>query len=140
MNVNNRSFFLACALLAVWFTACSTSDSEEEFGEEFVFDSPTAGGRASPSFRNDILPILTQRCAYAGCHVENGPHGIDLRSYESLRQGGEHGAVIIARDARASELVEQIIEGKMPPEGNPPLAPPQIQLIIDWVTEGAENN
>lgn len=123
---------------ALWVCGCGAIHHDS--GEEFAFDSPAAGGRRSPSFQNDILPMLTQRCAIAGCHVENGPHGIDLRSYESLRQGGERGAVVIAGDARASELVEEITEGKMPPEGNPPLSPPQIQLIIDWVNGGAENN
>ena len=104
-----------------------------------VFDNPVDAGRPSPSFNADILPILTNRCAFAGCHVAGGPNGIDLRTYKALRAGGEDGAVIIVGDARESKLVEQIVEGKMPPNG-PPLEAAQIQLIIDWINEGAKNN
>ena len=104
-----------------------------------VFDNPEAAGRPSPSFNADILPILTNRCAIAKCHVVEGPHDIDLRTYDTLKAGGEHGPIIIAGDARESEMVEEIVEGKMPPEG-PPLGAAQIQLIIDWINEGAKNN
>ena len=68
-----------------------------------------------------------------------GPNGIDLRTYDTLNAGGRDGAVIIVGDARESKLVEQIVTGKMPPNG-PPLEAAQIQLIIDWINEGAKNN
>ena len=104
-----------------------------------IFDNPADAGRPSPSFNADILPILTNRCAFAGCHVAGGPGGIDLRTYNTLIAGGEDEDIIIAGDARDSELVEQIVEGEMPPNG-PPLPAAQIQLIIDWINEGAKNN
>ena len=104
-----------------------------------VFDDPVAAGRASPSFSADISPILTNRCTIPGCHVAGGPHGIDLRTYDSLKSGGEDGAIAIAGDAKASEIVKEIVEGRMPP-GGPPLEAAQTQLIIDWIHEGAENN
>jgi hypothetical protein len=104
-----------------------------------VFDNPADAGRPSPSFNADIAPILTNRCAIAKCHVVDGPHDIDLRTYDSVIKGGDEGAIVIAGDAMESEMVEEIAEGKMPPEG-PPLEAAQIQLIIDWINEGAENN
>ena len=104
-----------------------------------VFDNPADAGRQSPSFNADILPILTDRCAIAECHVVDGPHDIDLRTYDSVIKGGDEGAIVIAADAMESEMVEEIAEGKMPPEG-PPLKAAQIQLIIDWINEGAKNN
>ena len=104
-----------------------------------VFDNPMAAGRPSPSFNADIAPILTNRCAIAKCHVVDGPHDIDLRTYDTLIKGGDEGAIVIAGDAMESEMVEEIAEGKMPPEG-PPLDAAQIQLIIDWINEGAKNN
>ena len=107
--------------------------------DNVLFDDPTDAGRASPSFQDDILPILTNRCAFAGCHVAGGPGGIDLRTYEAVIAGGSKGAIVIAGDAGESELVQQIVEGKMPPSG-PPLPAAQIQLIIDWINEGAKNN
>ena len=53
--------------------------------------------------------------------------------------GGSKGAIVIAGDAGESELVKQIVEGKMPPSG-PPLPAAQIQLIIDWINDGAKND
>ena len=104
-----------------------------------VFDNPADAGRPSPSFNADILPIFTSRCAFAGCHVAGGPDGIDLRTYNAVITGGRDDDTVIAGDARESELVEQIVEGEMPPNG-PRLEAAQIQLIIDWINEGAKNN
>ena len=118
-------------------------DDDEERREAanvgVVFDNPADAGRPSPSFNADILPILTNRCAFAGCHVAGGPEGIDLRTYNAVIAGGNDDHTVIAGDARDSELVEQIVEGEMPPNG-PPLPAAQIQLIIDWINEGAKNN
>lgn len=118
-------------------------DDDDELREAanigVVFNNPANAGRPSPSFNADILPILTNQCAFAGCHVAGGPDGIDLRTYQVLKAGGEDDAIVIVDDARDSELVEQIIEGEMPPNG-PPLPAAQIQLIIDWINEGAKNN
>ena len=104
-----------------------------------MFDDPVAAGRPSPSFSADISPILTSRCATSSCHVAGGPHGVDLRTYDSLKAGGEDGVIVIAGDARDSEVVKQIVQGRMPPNG-PPLEAAQTQRIIDWINEGAENN
>lgn len=104
-----------------------------------VFDDPVAAGRPSPSFSDNISPILTNRCAVPGCHVAGGPHDVDLRTYDSLMKGGDGGAIVIEHSAKESEIVKEIVEGRMPPSG-PPLEAAQIQLIIDWINEGAENN
>ena len=69
----------------------------------------------------------------------DGPEDVDLRTYATLQKGGEHGAIVIAGNARESELLEEIVKGKMPPEG-PPLDASEIQLIIDWVNDGAKEN
>lgn len=114
-------------------------DDDDINRRDVAFDNPVRAGRPSPSFRDDILPILTNRCAFAGCHVAGGPGGIDLRAYDTVIAGGRDDDTIIAGDARESELVEVIVEGEMPP-GGPPLPAAQIQLIIDWINEGAKNN
>ena len=134
---------IVCFSVAVW--GCGDSDDGlidpvgpgDEHG--LMYDDPAQAGRPVPSFSNDILPILTQRCALSGCHVAGGPHGVDLRTYETLKKGGEHGAIIIVGNAGESELVEEIVEGNMP-LGGPRLKTAQIQLIIDWVNSGAKND
>ena len=105
-----------------------------------LFDDPVAAGRPSPSFSADISPILTNRCAIPGCHVAGGPHGVDLRTYDTLSAGGDGGAIVAAGNAKESEIVKQIVQGRMPPPPAEPLEAAQTQLIIDWITEGAENN
>ena len=123
-------------------------DYDDDYDDDFirglnvVFDNPAAAGRPSPSFNADILPILTSWCAFAGCHVAGGPEGINLRTYDAVIAGEEDDDdddTVIAGNARRSELVEEIVEGEMPPDG-PLLPAAQIQLIIDWINEGAKNN
>ena len=89
---------------------------------------------AEAAFKHDLLPILTTRCALAGCHVADGPHGLDFRTYESFIAGGEHGPAFIPGNAQESEVVEQIVSGQMPP-GGPPLTDAEIQLFVDWINQ-----
>ncbi len=105
-----------------------------------MFDDPVAAGRPSPSFSADISPVLTNRCAIPGCHVAGGPHGVDLRTYDTLNAGSDDGAIVMAGNARESEIVKQIVQGRMPPDPAEPLDAAQTQRIIDWINEGAENN
>jgi mono/diheme cytochrome c family protein len=90
------------------------------------------------SFANDILPILESRCVK--CHGgEQTKEGLDLKTYESLMAGSQNGPVVTAGSAEDSYLARQIIEGEMPKRG-PKLTPNEIQLVIDWINQGAQNN
>ena len=86
------------------------------------------------SFAQNLMPILTARCALAGCHVADGPHGLDFRTYESFIAGGAHGPAFIPGNAAESEIVEQIASGRMPP-GGPPLSDAEIQHFVDWINQ-----
>jgi mono/diheme cytochrome c family protein len=98
---------------------------------------PPAEG-ATVSFANDILPIFESRCI--GCHGgDRTQEGLDLKTHASLMAGSNNGAVVIAGDAANSLLVEMVATQKMPKRG-PKLTPPQIQLITDWVNQGALDN
>ena len=61
------------------------------------------------AFEQNLLPILTARCALSGCHVADGPHGLDFRTYESFIAGGEHGPAFTPGNAEESEIVEQTV-------------------------------
>ena len=128
------AFLLAAS--TIWVCGCGSSDDDSTDEMGGVVDTPTGGGT---SFQNDVLPILAQRCALAGCHVAGGPLGVDLRTYASVLQGGQRGAIVVAGDAAGSEIVNQISTGRMPP-GGPPLDAAQVQLITDWINDGAQNN
>jgi len=90
------------------------------------------------SFTNDILPIFNSRCA--NCHGGNRTEeGLVLLTYADVLKGSDNGPVIIAGNADASFLVDQLVNQEMPKRG-PKLTPPQIQLIIDWINQGALDN
>ena len=63
-----------------------------------------------------------------------GPHGLDFRTYESFVAGGEHGPAFIPGNAEESEVVEEIVSGRMPP-GGPPLTEAEIQSFVDWINQ-----
>ncbi len=91
------------------------------------------------SFKDDISPILAESCATPNCHVAGHFTGLDLSTYDTFKKGGNGGAVFTAGDGKGSLVVKRIDGGGMPPAG-PPLDGEQIQLFIDWINEGAENN
>ena len=101
-------------------------------------DTPAAVS-SEVSFENDILPIIQSRCN--ACHGgdKGTEEGLDMNSYTNIMAGSDNGTVIIAGDADNSLLVEMLVQNKMPKRG-PKLTPPQVQLIIDWVNQGALNN
>lgn len=90
------------------------------------------------SFANDVLPILNSRCA--NCHGGNRTEeGLILLTYADIVRGSDNGPVIVAGNADGSFLVEQVVSQEMPKRG-PKLTPPQIQLIVDWINQGALEN
>lgn len=94
------------------------------------------------SFKDDIMPILTESCALAGCHVAGGAGGLNLSEYDTFKNGGNNGAAFAAGNGKGSLVVKRIDgsqQPQMPPNGQP-LDGEQIQLFIDWINEGAENN
>ncbi len=93
---------------------------------------------ATVSFANDILPIIESRCI--GCHGgDRTEEGLDLKAHASIMAGSSNGPVIVPGDAENSLLVEMVATQKMPKRG-PKLTPPQVQLITDWVNQGALDN
>ncbi len=122
--------------LAVFAFGCSKAAEESDGGSK-TGEAPapaTAGGYA------DVQALLTAKCV--GCHGENGKEGIDLRTYESVMKGGEHGAIVTAGDPAASLIVKAVrgAEGvdKMPKMGAP-LTEDEIGKIEAWIKAGAKN-
>ena len=96
--------------------------------------TPVAQPSSEETFNANLQPILTERCALSGCHVADGPHGIDLRTYQTFLAGANHGAIFIPGNANESDIIEEIVSGRMPP-GGPPLTDAQIQLFKDWINQ-----
>lgn len=90
------------------------------------------------SYSTDVQPILERRCGK--CHTgEFTSESLNMETYDGLMAGSQNGPVIVPGDANASLLVEKVVEGEMPKRGQK-LTPEQIQVIIDWINAGAQNN
>jgi cytochrome c553 len=107
------------ALAAVW--ACAAA---------------AAGEDAAPRFEENVRPILQMRCVR--CHGRDKQEAeLNLATASGLAKGGESGAAL-DRDAPGESLMLQRIEaGEMPPEGEPPLAAVEIEIIRRWIESGA---
>jgi hypothetical protein len=106
----------------------------------------TGGGTNTPCdsskvyFQQQILPILVSNCAMSGCHDDaSHKEGVILTSYEKVMSTSG----IRPGNPGNSDLYEMITEtdpGKrMPPPPQNPLTTVQIQLIRDWIQQGAQN-
>ena len=115
----------------------ATDTSAPVVEEPAATESVPAGG-ATVSFANDILPIIQSRCI--NCHGgDRTEEGLSMNSYAEIMVGSENGSVITPGDAANSLLAQMVIEQEMPKRG-PKLTPPQVQLIVDWINQGALNN
>ena len=134
MKINSYGFCLLIIGLLFCVLGCG-----REHGDTLIPDTVSPSSEthdtadvAKASFEQNLLPILTARCALAGCHVADGPHGLDFRTYESFIAGGDH--VFTPGNAQSSDIVEEIVSGRMPP-GGPRLSDDQIQLFINWINQ-----
>lgn len=113
-------------------TAEATASATEE--------PATAESEAPPavSYVNDVNPIIEAKCIK--CHgIESRKEGLDMLTYDNLMKGSRNGAVVAPGDANNSLFVQLIVEGEMPNRGAK-VTPEELQLIIDWVNQGALNN
>jgi len=103
-----------------------------------VENTPASAAGETVSFTDDILPLFESRCM--NCHgQERLEEGLSLRTYTDMMMGSKNGAVVVPGDASNSLLAQLISNQKMPKRG-PKLTPPQVQLIIDWINQGALDN
>ena len=96
------------------------------------------------SFSRDVFPILERSCVQ--CHGGEGDdgeqrieEGLNMLTYETLLQGSIYGSVVEPGDVDGSMLIEMIVLGDMPKEGEV-LSPEEIQIIMRWIAAGAANN
>jgi len=100
------------------------------------------------SYRQDVYPVLERNCF--ACHLPPDGAGyrrtgLNLQSYETLMQGTLYGPVIIPGSSRHSILI-MLVEGRadrsmrMPHNRAQPLTSGEIDILRQWVEEGAHNN
>jgi hypothetical protein len=93
-----------------------------------------AGPLAAPPFRQDVAPLLRDRCLK--CH--SGPRArgaLSLASRAGLLVGGASGPAVRPGDAAGSLLFRHVQGGKMPPRQ--PLSAAEVELLRRWIAAGA---
>lgn len=99
-----------------------------------VVDNTTA----SVSFANQVVPIIDTYCVE--CHGgARTREGLNLTTYNGLIAGSDNGAVIVVGNANESLFIDLIEQGEMPSRGAAPSST-ELQILIDWVNQGALNN
>lgn len=89
-----------------------------------------------PTFEKNVVPIFQARCFR--CHGEKTQKGgLDLRRRFALEKGGDSGPSLDLKKPGESLLLEMIVEGTMPPEGEQQLTAAERKLIRAWVAAGA---
>jgi mono/diheme cytochrome c family protein len=117
--------------------ATPTPESVAEPAAEEPTPEPTVN-LAEVSFQAHVLPIFEQHCLK--CHgAEDPEEGLILDNYEDIMAGSWNGSVIEPEDVENSYLIEQVVTGRMPKEGDR-LTPAEIDILTAWVEAGAPNN
>ena len=90
---------------------------------------------AEVDYNSEIQPIFNSRCT--NCHSgSDAEEDLSLTSYNNVMNGGDSGDVVIPYDHANSLLWQYINSGFMPP-GTNDLTDSQVDLIAQWINEGA---
>jgi hypothetical protein len=103
-------------------------------------------------FTTDVQPliVLFSPPGYGCLNCHSGPEplpgGLSLSTYETLLAGSSiDGPVVIARRSTSSRLIQRLspttaVPLRMPQYGPNYMSAAEIQLISDWIDQGARNN
>ena len=102
----------------------------------------------SVSFANDVRPLMLRSPGgCAPCHLGRVTSGLDLSSYQSMRRGGiNSGTRIIIPGQPCDSILPQKLSrtppfgSRMPYNGPPYFSAAELQLVRDWIAEGALDN
>lgn len=119
-------------------TPAAATDTSAPATEAPAATEPAAAAGATVSFASEILPIIQSRCinCHGGDEIEEG---LSMNTHADIMAGSENGAILVPGDAASSLIIEMVASGDMPKRG-PKLTPPQVQLIADWINQGALDN
>ena len=132
--------YISIFLIVFAFIAVLTVSACKDTTTADSLDSITIPA-SNVSFNKYIQPVLTIKCANAGCHDDQTAAGsLSLTTYANVTSDY---LVVAPGYPQNSKLVWRI-EGTsgniMPPLGRWPLTKNQIDGIKTWIKEGAKNN
>ena len=88
-------------------------------------DLPKTCPSAAPSYRSDVLPILSESCTY--CHSPTGIGGYSETTYAEVYQ-------------QRSAILDQVYSCLMPPASYGPLTAGQRETLLAWLVCDAPDN
>ena len=125
LNKKLKSSFAAILLTISILLAASCRYDKAE-----LLNPPSSGpvncATSPATFRADILPLITSKCATPYCHNTDASGGIVLQNYTEISA------------AKARIYERAVIEKSMPL--NFPLQPAEINLLKCWIDNGAKDN
>ena len=92
-------------------------------------------------YSTQIQPIFDNNCT--SCHIDGGAYfgGLDLSSFSLVMEGGSSDNTIVPFDHSSSELFHRITldesDNEFMPQYGTPLSQSEIDLIAQWIDEGA---
>lgn len=146
MSARTRTIRNRCAAVLQGCTAiqsrfCGPSCRPLGLAGGLAFAASVAAAQPAPvSFREQIRPILQERCA--ACHSGAGAQqGFRVASVPELLEGGESGPALAPGEPGASLIMSKIQGSRpaMPPTGEP-LAAEEIALLGAWIAGGAPDD
>jgi mono/diheme cytochrome c family protein len=133
------SFGVVAAAVLV-LAGCSDQGSNPASSDQSVPPTTTSQS-GSVSFQNQVKPIF-QRYGCASCHGGSG--GLFVQSVAQLLQGGADGPAIVQGKADNSLIIKKLSSappfGDRMPQGGPYLPDSTVQVIKDWINQGAKDN
>jgi len=104
-------------------------------------------GERMVTYSADVRPFLDEYCMR--CHGEGGEgskaSGLRMDDYKRLMKGTVYGPVVKPGDSFTSALV-MLVEGRadlslrMPHDGNKMPSQAEIELVKEWIDQGAKDN
>ncbi|MBF0262743.1 MAG: hypothetical protein HQL97_13025 [Magnetococcales bacterium] len=145
MRTHSRfTLWSVAALLGLGVTLANPSWAAAPGGAPGGAAANAPGGSGRVSFAEDVFPILQNRCLE--CHKTGAPglafSGLNLETYEGLMQGTRFGPVVVPGNSMVSNL-NVLVEGRAGirmPHNRKRLTACEIEILRNWVNQGAKNN
>lgn len=90
------------------------------------------------TFAKDVQKVFAAHCT--SCHGATGnpKYGLDLRTLEAVKKGGDGGQVVKPGEPDGSPLWVSINEGTMPPPNKPKMTEREKKTVKEWIEAGAK--
>lgn len=152
MGGTTKRFLCVTAIVVLVSSACSELDPETGSIRPTCQDVDS-NPAVTVDFARDLRPRIDNKIAGTrgciGCHSATGgtmegflQTGLDLTKLQLIRKGATNEADIIVPgkpcSSRIVKKLQGVAEGARMPKGGPFWSDAEIQLMTDWIAEGAQ--